>query len=528
MDTLLVKPGLTDVLHHILGKSIEPAAADTSTVFVTALASALVGVVLADQQITLDEKQGMQATLDQLVPGGHPLREHVSQILRGVQGYELHQKPDDLETLWTPLEPAERLLLVGLAYRASASDGEMAASEVDYLKNLAQKLGVAPRHETILEEHFGSQDMTDRQALEEVRSQFVLIEKEAEPVLVNAARLLLDDLPTLRDLGSSTDCSTELEESIIHVRHHLQTALASLQQTTDLLNQKPRLAQMDAQDLWMQVADCTGRFVKFKAWKTELPDKIIEQVNGAWSGWLEGLRDRLWQGWSVDESAQPNQEQQKQLTNDLVQQLTEDLETSLDQWLKDILSQHMTFIDQAQTDTYNHLLSLKDHAPDHRCADLIERIEESQKSWEKPLSHLTEGMLKGVAGSDLENMANDLSASISGALGGLAGVFKKDNNSQQPSIKQRLFDRVWERFNRMTPKIVDRMNEQLPVFVSDRIQVVLQTQEQTVTLLEAYLSIRDRDQRETPEHCAAERAWVAMRQQELQQMQAELHKALGC
>ncbi|NEO46843.1 MAG: hypothetical protein F6K55_23085 [Moorea sp. SIO4A3] len=94
-----------------------------------------------------------------------------------------------------PLSDAEKLLLLCFAYDMSAADGEIDPTEQNYLHIVAKHLGIDSRYTAVLEAGFRDEDIEDKQAWDELRSQLHPDQFQyLDMVFVDAARYILDCL----------------------------------------------------------------------------------------------------------------------------------------------------------------------------------------------------------------------------------------------------------------------------------------------------------------------------------------------
>ncbi len=196
MDTSLVDSKAVDLLSHITGQKLSQRDLTPPVIFLTALVTVLLGVIFADKQVTSEEKQRLQATLNKFIPPTGNVRQLTQLMVKGVRENLDYTKPSQLLRLSTPLSKSERLLLICFGYEMSAADGEMDASERRYLELIADRLNINPQHLAVLEAVFSHQETVDPAALEEVQS---LLDPsrfhELDTVFVKAASNILGTFP---------------------------------------------------------------------------------------------------------------------------------------------------------------------------------------------------------------------------------------------------------------------------------------------------------------------------------------------
>jgi uncharacterized tellurite resistance protein B-like protein/GTPase SAR1 family protein len=196
MDTSLISAEAVDLLSRITGQKLSQKALNPSVIFLAALVTVLLGVMLADGTVTDEEKQRWQKSINKFIPPEGNVRQLTQLLSKGVRQNQVYKKLNDLLTLTAPLSESERLLLIGFGYEMSAADGVMDAREKKYLEVIANRLGINPRHLIVLEAGFTHQGTVEPFALNEV--QFLLDPArfhELDTMFVKAASDMLAALP---------------------------------------------------------------------------------------------------------------------------------------------------------------------------------------------------------------------------------------------------------------------------------------------------------------------------------------------
>jgi uncharacterized tellurite resistance protein B-like protein/GTPase Era involved in 16S rRNA processing len=197
MDTSLIGAEAVDLLSRITGQKLSQRELTPPVIFLTALVTVLLGVMLADGTITDEEKQRWQKTITQFIPPEDNARQFTQLLSKGIRQNQIYKKVNELLTLTAPLSESERLLLIGFGYEMSAADGDMDAREKKYLEAVANRLGINPRYLAVLEAGFSHQGTIEPAALDEV--QFLLAPArfhELDSIFVKAASDMLAALPS--------------------------------------------------------------------------------------------------------------------------------------------------------------------------------------------------------------------------------------------------------------------------------------------------------------------------------------------
>lgn len=201
MNTALIGTESVDLLSRITGQKLSQRDLTPPVIFLGALVTVLLGVIFADSQVTNEEKQRLQATLNKFIPPTGNVRELTQLMIKGVRENLDYTKPSQLLRLIAPLSKSERLLLICFGYEMSAADAEMDACERRYLEIIGDRLSINPRHLAVLEAVFSSQGTVDTAVLNEVKS---LLDPsrfhELDTVFVNAASNILAAFPAQPEL----------------------------------------------------------------------------------------------------------------------------------------------------------------------------------------------------------------------------------------------------------------------------------------------------------------------------------------
>ncbi|MBD2538280.1 dynamin family protein [Coleofasciculus sp. FACHB-SPT36] len=195
MDISLVSSEAVDLLSRITGQKLRKQDLTPPVIFLAALITVLLGVMLLDGAVTDEEKRRWQQTLNRFIPSEDARQ--LSQLMsKGVRQNQVYKKLNELLILTAPFSESERLLLIGFGYEMSAADGDMDAREKKYLEVIANRLEINPQHLAVLEAGFSHQGTVEPAALEEVQSLLDPARFHAlDAVFIKAANDLLAVLP---------------------------------------------------------------------------------------------------------------------------------------------------------------------------------------------------------------------------------------------------------------------------------------------------------------------------------------------
>ncbi len=229
MDTSLISAEAVELLSRITGHKVTQKDLNPRVIFLAALVTVLLGVIFADSQVTNEEKQRLQATLNKFIPPTGNVRELTQLMIKGVRENLDYTKPSQLVRLIAPLSKSERLLLICFGYEMSAADTEMDARERRYLEIIGDRLNINPLHIAVLEAVFSRQGTVDTAELDEVKS---LLDPsrfhELDIVFVNATSNILAAFPAQPEHKQTQQHPAQPEYK--QTQQHRATAYEQLQQ----------------------------------------------------------------------------------------------------------------------------------------------------------------------------------------------------------------------------------------------------------------------------------------------------------
>lgn len=216
----IVDSKAVELLSRTTGKKLDARDVTLPVLFLTALVTIFLGVMLADQKVTEEEKQRWQKTLNRLIPAEGNVRQLAQLLSKGVREQKIYANSDQILTLLKTFSDSEKLLLIGFGFEMSAADGSITESEKKYLRQIATLAELKPDYLEVLEAGFTQQSVPDLAVLEEVRS---LLDParfhELDTLFVKAASDLLSTLPvavekkTLKSQVTSYDRLKEFQTS---------------------------------------------------------------------------------------------------------------------------------------------------------------------------------------------------------------------------------------------------------------------------------------------------------------------------
>src|SRR4028119_180158 len=196
MDTSLISPKTVELVSRLTGQRLRQEDISPPVLFLGGLVTVLLGVIYADGTVGAEETQRLRATLTELIPANNSLRQLVMAMVKGVRDQQVYKKLTELLALTSCFSEEEKLLLISFGYQMSAADGTIDKREKEYLKIIANRLGIDARFLTVLEASFSNQAISDTAALAEVHSLLDPAQFQSlDSLFVRAASHIIEHLP---------------------------------------------------------------------------------------------------------------------------------------------------------------------------------------------------------------------------------------------------------------------------------------------------------------------------------------------
>jgi uncharacterized tellurite resistance protein B-like protein/GTPase SAR1 family protein len=196
MDTSLISSQTVEVVSRLTGQNLRKEDINPPILFLAALITVLLGVINADGTFGAEEKQQLATTLRELIPANNSLQKLVMPMVKSVTQHQVYNKFPVLLALTACFSDEEKLLLISFGYQMSVADGSMDDIEKQYLKNVANKLGIDGRYLTVLEASFSDRAISDTAALAEVHSLLDPAQFQSlDAMFVRAASHIIEHLP---------------------------------------------------------------------------------------------------------------------------------------------------------------------------------------------------------------------------------------------------------------------------------------------------------------------------------------------
>jgi uncharacterized tellurite resistance protein B-like protein len=198
MNAWVIDSELVLLLSTILQRPLQAREIEPSLVFITTLITILRGVILMDKVVTIEEEKRLLDTLQSFIGTDRNLKTLSNSVLSGVEQQQTFLDPNAIVILAAPLNPATKLLLIGLGYSISSADGTVDFRERMYLQSIASRLQVDLQHLALLEACFIDSENLSSETLKQT---LLLLDPYRlgmfDRVIVQAARYLYQILSNL-------------------------------------------------------------------------------------------------------------------------------------------------------------------------------------------------------------------------------------------------------------------------------------------------------------------------------------------
>jgi hypothetical protein len=168
LDTSRVDAEFSELLAQITGQKLRQQDLNPLGIFMPALISVLLGVIVINRAVAIEEKQHLQKVLNLFIAPDSELRPFVQRLLQGIYQQQVYLQPNELHLLVSPLSISERLLLICFGYDMAGVTGTMGVSKEMYLRSLSHRFAIDPRYTAVLAASFSHQEIVDKYTFKQV------------------------------------------------------------------------------------------------------------------------------------------------------------------------------------------------------------------------------------------------------------------------------------------------------------------------------------------------------------------------
>ncbi|NJK73961.1 MAG: dynamin [Microcoleus sp. SU_5_6] len=345
----------------------------------------------------------------------------------------------------------------------------------------------------------------------------------------------------------------ELQQSAAGIKQIIDSGCDELNQYREMQEGKLTVSQGDKAKIFEQMAEASGRDVKIRLLADELMEQSLEEALESWHEWAEGLGERLMAKSHRWTSEHGHIMSQDKLTKDYADRFVRDITEEIDDWgnqkVQSILKQNMGVLDS-------------------KIAEDIYAIRQQFQQFDQQLSTSlvaqfnnlgTAGSLGGIgsSGSGIASSIGDIEdngffgglgigAAVGAALlfftglgfigvilGGLAagaggglGWSFLDGDAVKAQIKEKVCELGFEKFGESAESIFEKVQERIIAVFEERVEASSGAISQAMSLWENLLEQQEKRDRQDRAECEAEKAWLADKRRELEQIQNQIEAIL--
>ncbi len=327
--------------------------------------------------------------------------------------------------------------------------------------------------------------------------------------------------------------SVEVKQAVVKIHALIQEGLDELHQAEAVLDGEINLSEAEKQKILEQIGEASGRDVRICLLANELVDEVIEEVNTSWDVWVEELDERLVEKvehWSSEHNAILSQEQ---LIQDYARQFNRDLSAELDRWIENQLKQNIL---KPKLDIFDNRIKEELRAIQFNIESINERMNAKSHNW------VFCGEGKNAITTDIDILGNIGLAGLGAALlipavilagpivcfigslvgGGLLGTGVGNMFDLDTKVKAKVCEVGCERFIESLEDIFGKINAIIDSAFSEKVERADEIIAKAIFFYESILEQQEKAHKETQEQCEAEKAWIAQKRQELEQLQKNI------
>jgi GTPase Era involved in 16S rRNA processing len=329
----------------------------------------------------------------------------------------------------------------------------------------------------------------------------------------------------------------------------LQSSLENLHQAKEILDGNLNISDPEKQTILEQIGEVSGRDTRIQIAANDLLEDTIQQTAESWDDWAEGLGERIVQKAERWNSRYSPKWDKEKLLRDYAEQFSRSISDEIEQWwnrqVKDIiLKPNLKNLDSK---IYQELQAIKSNLQnlDDRVGTNLEgQFSFSTSSQAKDFFNIASdinfnqseeggdnGFLGGIGIGGLVGALfaftgfGTVVSLIAGAVAAIGGFLGGSPSEEELhfKIKQQVLDLGFEKFNESVEEIFNNICEKNIASVFDvRVKFATESIERTISLYENLLEQQEKAYKETLEQRQADKAFIAQKRQELEQLQRNI------
>ncbi len=332
----------------------------------------------------------------------------------------------------------------------------------------------------------------------------------------------------------------EIKQSVTKLNSLTQLVLDALEQAEQVLDDKLNFSEAEKQKILEQIGEASGREVKIRLLADQLLSQSLEQAAESWNKWFEGLGDRLEkhaQKWSSKHNYLWSQ---KKVIQDYVNQFSRDLEQEINDWEEQELQQKIL---NKRVELLNDTIVSNLEAIQGSANNLVQQV---NTNFSNQINLAIAGINNNfiVKGAWLGGMGFGgalaaalivftslglvpvILASLAAVVGGEFGLEKLDFYGITNKIKHQVIELGLKNLQASKYKIAKKRYEIIRTEFYTRLEAASKIITQVISVYENLLEQQENAHKKTLEQREAEKAWIAQKLQELNQVEENLETIL--
>ncbi|MBD1902786.1 dynamin family protein [Trichocoleus sp. DQ-A3] len=339
----------------------------------------------------------------------------------------------------------------------------------------------------------------------------------------------------------------EIKQSATTLKGIIEGSLNIFQELENDLNDKIKASEVEKQKFIEQIGEVSGQGIKIRLQIQKLMSKMMDKVKQeVYEDWKEWLKEGSWEEVLRKKSEQWNSDKnlildQKGIVTDYVNQFSRELSEEINKWAEKKIKEIV-----------KHNLEILDKEVNHEIQSLYNQLnideQKFQKSFNDEYGDFASSYTGGFAGDFIDYLIGAVLVGLLGLLGyivalsftpaiGLgiaaavigAGAFGMKGIYDQ--IKKAVFEECKKQFLEVEKEIVNKIIDQINLVISKqffqaRLSLVDKIVGQAISTYEACLEEQERKQAKILEQCEAEKAFIAQKRRELEQVQKNIKAIL--
>ncbi|HEY9710857.1 MAG TPA: dynamin family protein [Oculatellaceae cyanobacterium] len=333
--------------------------------------------------------------------------------------------------------------------------------------------------------------------------------------------------------------SQEIKQSATKINDLIQLSLEGLHQAEEILEGKLKLSETEKQKLLEQIGEASGRNVKLRILAEKLRKEAIQEAVKSWGHWKNGLSERMAEKSKQWRSEHSHIFSQDKLAQDYVDQFIRDIQEEIDEW--------------GNTQLGNEIINPKMVVLGREIINELEALQQNLKLLGQQISDNFSlqldfiiggldwkisgagGFLGGLgAGGALAGLLAFtgvgaiplILAVLATSLTGSVGFGLLDIDDIQSKIKSKVCEVGFQKFEESKIKVADQLYEIICSAFRSRAETANTAIKQIISSYENLLEQQEKADAETLEQRQAEKAWIAHKRQELEQVQKNIEAIL--